>query len=227
MRANYVPREPNDPDTVDRLVRENWVFAQRRACWHIRRERTQDCDALLSDTYLGLLKAARNYNEKRGVSFISYAQTRIDGEIVDGYRQRLGRYGEKMTLCEEAIPEVESGIIDRGYEKLEERSTVEHIHRLFATLTPVEQDVMRQMYVQGKTQRDVANARHVTESAVCISHRNAVRKLRLRLGLKGDAKEKGRPRGRHLNPKSNMIRDGFVMPPHKIAARARRRRESP
>lgn len=47
-----------------------------------------DIDDLVGDGSVGLIKAARDYDEDRGVMFSTYAIPRIRGAIIDGMRER-------------------------------------------------------------------------------------------------------------------------------------------
>lgn len=53
-----------------------------------------DKEEMVADGMLGLVKAARDYNEAKGSSFKTYASFRIKGSILDGIRlsQRLTGY---------------------------------------------------------------------------------------------------------------------------------------
>lgn len=169
---------------TDELVNEHWQFMRNRAFWHIFRGRVRDRNAVLSDAHWALFRAARTYKPDYGVPFELYLRKRIDYEIVDGYRNRCGRDGQRINLAVESLTEAElreaaryRGGEDR-YAESEDLLLVLRIRDLFAELTDSERDVMWKLYVQGKSPKEVAAMRGVSSSAVSVVHRRAVTKLR-------------------------------------------------
>ena len=180
----------NDPATVERIVREHWDFAIRRAWWHCRRCCPDgDRAAIESDALLGLFDAARTFDPSRGVELTTHIRALIDFEVVDGYRQRLGRTSKRSgrpgirrtQSLEEDL--VERGEPELGFDAVEDDTDelLAAIWAHFQMLTMTERAVMVAMYAEGMSQTQVATARGVTVSAVCITHRRAVGKLRRRL----------------------------------------------
>ena len=77
-----------------------------------------DVENLVSAGLLGLTKAARNFDFKKGVQFKSFAYKRIRGEVVDELRRNsplpqkmLKRIGEIRNVIEQLEPPVTAGMI--------------------------------------------------------------------------------------------------------------------
>ena len=72
----------------DDLIKSNTLLVKKIA-WHYhgRVKNIVEIDDLMQIGMLGLITAAKNFTERPGVSFSSYAKIRIKGEIVDYLRK--------------------------------------------------------------------------------------------------------------------------------------------
>ena len=72
----------------DHLIKSNTLLVKKIA-WHYhgRVKNIVEIDDLMQIGMLGLITAAKNFTEKPGVSFSSYARIRIKGEIIDYLRK--------------------------------------------------------------------------------------------------------------------------------------------
>lgn len=176
----------NAPADVEQIVNDYWDFTTARARWHMRwMSASRDLDDILSDARYGLLLAARGYDATRGTPLGTHVRALVDFEVVNGFRSRLGRTGCRVnpySLDELPSPERVSmlGRLDPGFAAVDDdvEGQVARVFALFPTLTQCQREVMSAMYVDGKTQAQVALDRHVTQSAVCLTHRLAVARLR-------------------------------------------------
>ncbi len=170
---------------MEQTVRDYWGFAFSRAFWYSRHAPNGDRGAVESDALFGLLMAARSWDPSVGVSLTAHVRTRINYAIVDGYRERLGRHGERTRgLSLDALFDI--GWPDAGFDDVESADLAACAVALFdVVLTSTEREVMTAIYVDGESQKDVAERRRVSDSAVCCVHRRAVRKLRHALSEDG------------------------------------------
>jgi len=147
-----------------------------------------DCEVedLISDGWPGLKAAIETYDESRGCKFSSYAITKITWAIKDALRERdwVPRAVRKaktepveMISCEELLP--------MPIKNKDELSEAIHsslfFEDAFATLTDRQRIVMTRVYVDGKTQSEVANEIGVSPTMISFCHRDAVEKIRRRL----------------------------------------------
>ncbi len=72
----------------DNLIKQNTLLVKKIA-WHYhgRVKNIVEIDDIMQIGMLGLITAAKNFTERPGVSFSSYAKIRIKGEIVDYLRK--------------------------------------------------------------------------------------------------------------------------------------------
>ena len=72
----------------DDLIKNNTLLVKKIA-WHYhgRVKNIVEIDDLMQIGMLGLITAAKNFTERPGVRFSSYAKIRIKGEIIDYLRK--------------------------------------------------------------------------------------------------------------------------------------------
>ena len=85
MVASYKNINPSEKDD---LIKSNTLLVKKIA-WHYhgRVKNIVEIDDLMQIGMLGLITAAKNFTERPGVRFSSYAKIRIKGEIVDYLRK--------------------------------------------------------------------------------------------------------------------------------------------
>ena len=84
MKASYPEQQPN----VEKLIVDNMNLVKKIA-WHMhgRVRAAIEIEDLMQIGYYGLVTAAQKYSPKEGATFISYADLRIRGAIVDHLRK--------------------------------------------------------------------------------------------------------------------------------------------
>jgi RNA polymerase sigma factor (sigma-70 family) len=152
-------------------------------------------DDVLSDAMFGLVKAARDYDERRG-PFRQYASIRIRGQIGDGLRNigfsvHADRRGRRLpSLADRILPSgdessmddrlpINYGNPDRQYDAetiIAVRQAFACLDRWSACLLPQQKQVY-QLLRAGFDQRAVGNHLGLTESRIS----QIVRAIRLRL----------------------------------------------
>ena len=100
-------------NNVDRLVEENLNLVHY--CCHKLKVRASDYEDMYQTGCLGLVKAAKNFDESRGVVFSTYAVPVIFGEIKRVYRDSspvklgreptIGEIAKEMQLSREEVSE--------------------------------------------------------------------------------------------------------------------------
>ena len=111
----------------DNLIKNNTLLVKKIA-WHYhgRVKNIIEIDDLIQIGMLGLVTAAKNFTEKPGVTFSSYARIRIKGEIVDFLRKN-------SNLCRSTI--VNKQKYDKSFEKLQKNLNRDpHDHELMQEL---------------------------------------------------------------------------------------------
>lgn len=190
----------NPPNVVERLVTEHWTFMMWVANQHLKKVGGWgDQDSVISDASYGLLRAAMTFDSDTypDSSFVSHARRRIEGQIIDGYRTRLGRNGQKLsTIPLSAIQVgddnhdlmstadvnagVELGVIEPGFEALEDADEAHWLASHVDEMSLNQASVMHAIYDDGQSMTEVAEVRGTTVSAVCQLHRSATGSLRKR-----------------------------------------------
>ena len=97
----------------DDLIKSNTLLVKKIA-WHYhgRVKNIVEIDDLMQIGMLGLITAAKNFTERPGVSFSSYAKIRIKGEIIDYLRKN-------SNLCRTTITNKQK--YEKTIEKLRNR----------------------------------------------------------------------------------------------------------
>lgn len=127
--------------------------------------------------YVGLMKAANNYDVGRG-DFIAYAYYRIRGEITDERRRILGRNFKKIapfslnSLLEGKTLDVED------FNPEEPQFDEPLPASLLATLTTHQRAIIEAVYRDGKNFSKIARENGISRSAVSSSHNMAIIRMR-------------------------------------------------
>jgi RNA polymerase sigma factor (sigma-70 family) len=172
-----------------RLVEQNLDLAAKLASRLRRRLPARvDRDELLSDAHWGLMEAASTFDPNRCNCFRGYATRRIEGAMLDGLRTRnqIRRHqppprlqslssmvdrGDGMRAPLEQVLVAPDRPIDQRPQMLEE------LARAMAALSRGDRARLRDLYLRGLEQRDIAHRLRISESAVS----QQMRKLRRRL----------------------------------------------
>jgi RNA polymerase sigma factor (sigma-70 family) len=154
------------------LVSETLRIMQRRlpACVHP--------EDLLSDANLGLLKALRQFDPSLGVPFRAYAIRRIRGAILDGLRERnwmprgVTRSPHMLSTLH---PLSSQAPITTRSDQLESH---EFTRQLLSFLPRRARLVLQLSYLEQMQLKEIAQCFGMTEAAISIVRRNAIRRLR-------------------------------------------------
>jgi RNA polymerase sigma factor (sigma-70 family) len=83
------PSSPRKSRVSERLLLEHIDLVKNLARRRIRNKR-HALDDMVGDGLVGLVKAGRNFASCKGSKFSTYANLRVNGEIIDGIRAWLG-----------------------------------------------------------------------------------------------------------------------------------------
>ena len=158
---------------------------------------------LASWGYLGLIEAAERFDPARGVSFRTFAHTRIRGAVLDGLRLERGgshRLARRMRSYHELVDGLRETMLDGGYVSGMEAPPRE-VHRCFdspdrhlwlvelrdrlenalSILTPLERDLVENRYLRDRSLQSYAAERRMSKSWFSRLHKRALVKMRLQL----------------------------------------------
>ena len=139
---------------------------------------------------IGLLQAARNFKPERGAPLRGYARFRIRGEMLELIR-RSAQSARQLA----PMPEMEN-LSDRSF-WLDESSDASPQTRFVSAqrsrivgeeigrLPPRQRMVLKLRYAAEMTLTEIGRVLNVNESRACQLHRNALRRLRRALRLRG------------------------------------------
>ncbi len=127
---------------------------------------------VISEGTMGLIHAVDNYDHHRGVPFKSYAYLRVKGSMIDYLRQ------QKISVKGAELREFEffSQLAAEG----EEGVNLDRLDFLFSkleVLSPREAEIVRGLYVEGLSQRELAARLNCTPANISILHGRAVKRL--------------------------------------------------
>jgi len=158
-------------DLPEKVLKKIWRYATAY-------ER-QDC---LLAGYLGLVKAALNYNKEKGQRFSSYAWIRIRGEMLDYIRHHAPFTRNHCAACKKEgteLPEINSPVLPLpGVEP-----AVSDIDRLILeeaveSLNTKQQAVVLLYYYWGLTLKEVGDVLGVCEARIWKVRIDAIQRLR-------------------------------------------------
>ena len=169
----------------DRLVIDHLNFARQFARQFCRSLPSHvDVDAVESDALLGLILAARAFDPLRGVIFTTYAKRRIRGAILDGLRERQGRgQRQHMRFVSLSTPmgdEVTLGdvLADRGLPVDSALEQTEEIARLLRPARRVARRLVREHFIEGYSQEEIARRHGLSPSRVSQLIHEARKRIR-------------------------------------------------
>jgi RNA polymerase sigma-B factor len=115
---------------------ERFLPLARRLAGHYRRYRIEPLDDLVQVASLGLVKAARRYDERRGVSFGAYATSSIEGELKNHLRDHTWALHVPRGAKERALQ------VNRAVSLCEQKGVAPSTRQLAESLGMTEQDVL-------------------------------------------------------------------------------------
>jgi RNA polymerase sigma-B factor len=115
---------------------ERFLPLARRLAYRYRHYRIEPLDDLVQVASLGLVKAARRYDESRGVSFGTYATSSIEGELKNHLRDHTWAVHVPRGPKERALQ------VNRAVSACEQKGVAPSTRQLAETLGMTEQEVL-------------------------------------------------------------------------------------
>lgn len=128
---------------------------------------------LISEGTMGLIQAVDNFDYHRGVPFKSYAYLRVKGSMIDYMRS------QKIAIKSGELREFDyfAKLAKEGPDRFN-LERLEYVFSRLDELSPREAEIIRGLYQQGKTQRQMAAILRCTPANISILHGRAVRRLK-------------------------------------------------
>lgn len=128
---------------------------------------------VISEGTVGLIQAVDNFDFTRGVPFKSYAYLRVKGAMIDYLRsQKIAVKGGELREFDYFAQLAAEG---------PDRYNLDRLEFVFANigrLSPREAEIVRGMYQEGLSQREVARRLKCTPANVSILHSRAMKRLK-------------------------------------------------
>jgi RNA polymerase sporulation-specific sigma factor len=127
---------------------------------------------VISEGTIGLIQAVDNFDPHRGVPFKSYAYLRVKGAMIDYLRQ------QKIAVKGGELREFDffSSLAQEG----KDRVSLDRLEFLFGhldSLSPREAQIVRGLYIDGLSQRELSALLKCTPANISILHGRAVKRL--------------------------------------------------
>ena len=201
-------KRPNRPN--ESALLECYRSLVERSAWSFMKKLppTVDVQDLFQAGMFGLLKAARRYDESRGVPFESFCLARIKGSIQDELRnqdwlpRRNGKNGKKgengerhphfLHLSIHPSGDEEDLFLDLQDESKPDEAVLEALYReellerVRRSLTTLEWRILHDSYIRGMTLKKVASRLSLSTSRVCILRARILEKVRRQLAVERD-----------------------------------------
>ena len=128
---------------------------------------------LISEGTVGLIQAVDNFDYHRGVPFKSYAYLRVKGSMIDYLRsQKIAVKGGELREFDFFSQLASEGVDRFSLDRLE------FIFSKLDNLSPREAEIIRGLYQEGLSQRELAARMQCTPANVSILHGRAVKRLK-------------------------------------------------
>ncbi len=198
-------KRPNRPN--ENALLECYRSLVERSAWSFMRKLppTVDVQDLLQAGMFGLLKAARRYDETRGVPFESFCLARIKGSIQDELRnqdwfhRRNGKNGKNGTNHPQFLPlsihpsgDEEDPLLEIQDDSNPDEAVLEALYReellerVRRSLSSLEWRILHDSYIRGMTLKKVAGRLSLSPSRVCILRARILEKVRRQLAVESD-----------------------------------------
>ena len=127
---------------------------------------------VISEGNLGLIQAVDNFDHYRGVPFKSYAYLRVKGAMIDYLRS------QKIAVKGAELREIEffAGLASHGPDRYN-MDRIDFIFSQLERLSPREAEIVRGLYFDGLSQRELAAKLKCTPANISILHGRAVKRL--------------------------------------------------
>lgn len=127
---------------------------------------------VISEGNLGLIQAVDNFDYHRGVPFKSYAYLRIKGAMIDYLRsQKIAVKGAELREFEFFGQLASQGPDRFGLDR------IDFVFSQLERLSPREGEIVRGLYFEGLSQRELATRLKCTPANISILHGRAVKRL--------------------------------------------------
>jgi RNA polymerase sporulation-specific sigma factor len=128
---------------------------------------------VISEGTIGLIQAVDNFDYRRGVPFKSYAYLRVKGAMIDYLRsQKIAVKGGELREFDYFAQLTSEG---------PDKYSMERMEFIFGTLnhlSPRESEIIRGLYEEGLSQRDLAARLKCTPANISILHGRAVSRIK-------------------------------------------------
>ncbi len=142
---------------------------------------------VISEGTVGLIQAVDHYDHTRGVPFKSYAYLRVKGAMIDYLRsQKIAVKGGELREFDFFTQLASEG---------EDRLSLDRLEFLFGqldSLSPREAEIIRGLYQDGLSQRELAARLACTPANISILHGRAIKRLKKQVS---DERRRGTTRG--------------------------------
>lgn len=142
---------------------------------------------VISEGTVGLIQAVDHYDYTRGVPFKSYAYLRVKGAMIDYLRsQKIAVKGGELREFDFFTQLTSEG---------EDRLSLDRLEFLFSqldSLSPREAEIIRGLYQDGLSQRELAARLNCTPANISILHGRAIKRLKKQVA---DEQRRGGMRG--------------------------------
>lgn len=161
----------NDEQSREKLIEAHFPLAlkvvrQLRYPPHLEND-------IISEACYGLICAVDSFDPTRGIPFAGYGAWRIRGAVLDYLRRYFHRESSIIAEGHEILT-----TICKSNDDTDEHYMINLMNTLFSTLTEKEAFMLRKIFLEGVSQRDLANYYKVTPSAICQQINSALAKLK-------------------------------------------------
>lgn len=171
--ALFLRAKAGDLEARDTIIKNHLLFVANRAR-AITRGKVPD-DEVISAANVALMEAVDSFDSSRGIRFTRYLIPFIRGAVSKLWRDRPGMSKEFTEAdCSEAAPS--------PAEEMEHQETaalmIEALTKARGKLTEKEQELLRQVYIEGLSFAEIARRTKVSRAAPQAAHGRVIEKLR-------------------------------------------------
>ena len=158
--AEVLARSEREPDLFAILVRRYEAALLRRARTILKSP--EDAEEVVQDAFTKMYLYADKYHVREGASFSSWAYTILNRVAYTRYRAKSIERGKRAEL----LPEHYESLPDVRAEFLEDLSIRNEVLAALAKLPEAAAKILRLQFIEGKTQKEIAQAEDLSIPAV-------------------------------------------------------------